>query len=95
MIADRQITARVRAYVPSHVTRPGDIPAHWSRWHGCALYDLAMDLRPSCPWWPTSCRYVSVVKLDEKSLGLRFECASGERMTMPLAQATLKMLRHA
>jgi len=44
-------------------------------------------------WWPETCKPVSIVKLDEARLGLRFKCASGDRMTMPLTPATLGMIR--
>ncbi len=51
-----------------------------------------MEFKLPRPWWPETCKPVSIVKLDESCLGLRFTCASGERMTMPLGTATLKML---
>jgi len=56
------------------------------------LYDLVVDFKPAHPWWPAECKPLSIVRLDEKSLGLRLACASGERMTMPLGQATFEML---
>jgi len=42
-------------------------------------------------WW-NAYRPVSLVTLKQGQLGLRLTTASGERMTMPLAQATFKML---
>jgi hypothetical protein len=41
---------------------------------------------------PEWCKPVSVVKLDETRLGLRVVRPDGERMTMPLDQATFAML---
>jgi hypothetical protein len=56
------------------------------------LYDPVVDFKPGHPWWPAECKPLSIVRLDEKYLGLRLACASGERMTMPLGQATFEML---
>jgi hypothetical protein len=44
------------------------------------------------PWWTTrGRRAVSVVRLDERCLGLRVRLASGERVTMPLGPMTFKI----
>ncbi len=51
-----------------------------------------MAFKPPDPWWPETCKPVGVVKLDETCLGLRFKCASGGRMTMPLGPVTFKMI---
>jgi hypothetical protein len=45
------------------------------------------------PLWPEGCKPTSLVKLGEKRIGIRMTLASGERMTMPLSDATFKMLR--
>jgi hypothetical protein len=42
-------------------------------------------------WW-NNYKPVSLVELKHGQLGLRMTTASGERMTMPLARATFKML---
>jgi hypothetical protein len=42
-------------------------------------------------WW-MNYKPLSLVSLQHGQLGLRLTTASGERMTMPLAQATFKML---
>jgi hypothetical protein len=42
--------------------------------------------------WPGSCKPTSIVKLDDKRLGLRFTSSKSGRMTMPLGQATFTML---
>jgi hypothetical protein len=55
------------------------------------MYDRAHGFQTATPWWPAICRPVNVVALDEKRLGLRFTCTSGERMTMPLEPITGSM----
>ena len=52
---------------------------------------MADDFNP-LRGWPGSCKPTSIVRLDEARLGLRMTCGTGERMTMPLAQATFAML---
>ena len=42
--------------------------------------------------WPGSCKPTSIVRLDERSLGLRLQCAQRGQMTMPLRPATFRML---
>jgi hypothetical protein len=41
--------------------------------------------------WPGSCKPTSIVRLDATCLGLRFTCAKGGKMTMPLHPATSVM----
>jgi hypothetical protein len=53
---------------------------------------LCVTFKVPSPWWPAACKPVSIVELNEKCLGLRVVCASGERMTVPLGQATFEML---
>jgi hypothetical protein len=46
------------------------------------------------PWWAAGGQKAeSIVRLDETHLGLRVRLASGERVTMPLGQTTLKTRR--
>jgi hypothetical protein len=48
------------------------------------------------PWGGHDPQMESIVKLDDKCLGLRMKLASGERVTMPLGQTTFHMrLDHA
>jgi hypothetical protein len=48
--------------------------------------------KPCGPWWAEDGRKAeSIVRLDERRLGVRVTLASGERMTMPLGQMTFKM----
>jgi hypothetical protein len=44
------------------------------------------------PWW-NACgsKPQSIVRLDDRRLGLRVRLASGDRVTMPLGQATFDM----
>jgi hypothetical protein len=44
------------------------------------------------PWWNApGFKPESIVRLDQKCLGLRVRLASGERITMPLGPATFNM----
>jgi hypothetical protein len=55
-------------------------------------YDPAHGIQAASSVVAETCKSVGIVKLNETCLGLRFKHASGEQMTMPLGQATLKML---
>lgn len=50
---------------------------------------MEFSRRRQLPEW---CKPVSIVRLDETGLGLRVMRPDGERMTMPLGQATFEML---
>jgi len=49
------------------------------------------DERFRDPWAGYDPQMESVVRLDEKRLGLRLRLSSGERVTMPLGQASFHM----
>jgi hypothetical protein len=44
------------------------------------------------PLWPEGCKPTSLVKLRGNGIGIRLTFESGERMTMPLGQATIEQM---
>jgi hypothetical protein len=46
------------------------------------------------PWGDHDPKINSIVRLDDRCLGMRITLASGEKITMPLGQTTFRMSDH-